>query len=78
MSKKKIRQPNNMYGVPVNMIGIELERNGKKGHDYCMELLDEGLVVKDTHDWVIRFSPPIICTKDDIDFAVGCFEKTLR
>lgn len=60
------------------MIGIELERNGKKGHDYCMELLEEGLVVKDTHDWVIRFSPPIICTKDDIDFAVRCFEKVFE
>jgi len=60
------------------MIGIELEKDGKTGHDYCEELLKEGLVVKETHDWVIRFSPPIICSRDDIDFALNAFEKVLR
>ena len=59
------------------MIGIEIEKGGKTGHDYCEELLEEGLIVKETHDWVIRFSPPIICTENDIDYAIGAFEKVL-
>ncbi|MCP4724021.1 MAG: aspartate aminotransferase family protein [bacterium] len=59
------------------MIGIEIEQGGKTGHDYCEELLEEGMIVKETHDWVIRFSPPVICTEDDIDFAIKAFEKVL-
>ncbi|MFC1725945.1 aspartate aminotransferase family protein [candidate division KSB1 bacterium] len=59
------------------MIGIEIKKGGKNGHAYCEELLKEGLIVKETHDWVIRFSPPIVCSKEDIDFAAGAFEKVL-
>jgi len=59
------------------MIGIEIKKGGKNGHHYCEELLKEGLVVKETHDWVIRFSPPIVCTKEEIDYAINVFEKVL-
>lgn len=59
------------------MIGIEIKKGVKNGHAYCEELIKEGLVVKETHDWVIRFSPPITCTREDIDFAVNAFEKVL-
>ncbi len=59
------------------MIGIELEKGGKTGHDYCEDILEEGMIVKETHDWVIRFSPPIVCTEDDIDYALKIFEKVL-
>jgi len=75
---KKIAEKSNLIkqvrGLGL-MIGIELKSGEKNGHDYCKELLKEKLVVKETHDWVIRFSPPITCTKDDIDFAVNAFEK---
>ncbi|MFC1562278.1 aspartate aminotransferase family protein, partial [candidate division KSB1 bacterium] len=60
------------------MIGIELNRGEKNGHAYCEELLGHRLVVKETHDWVIRFSPPIICTEAEIDFAVDAFAKVLK
>ncbi len=60
------------------MIGIELEKTEKNGHAYCEDFLKEGLVVKETHDWVIRFSPPITCTEKDIDFALDIFEKILK
>jgi ornithine--oxo-acid transaminase len=60
------------------MIGIEIHKGEKNAHDYCLKLLKEGLIAKDTHDWVIRFSPPIICSKNDIDFAIDCFRTVLR
>lgn len=59
------------------MIGIELEHGEKSGYDFSNELVKEKLIVKDTHKWVIRFSPPLICTKDEIDYAMSIFEKVL-
>ena len=59
------------------MIGIELEHGEKSGYDFSNELVKEKLIVKETHKWVIRFSPPLICTKDEIDYAMSIFEKVL-
>lgn len=50
-------------------VGIELS---EKARPYCEELKNEGLLCKETHENVIRLAPPLIITKDEIDWA---FEK---
>jgi len=56
------------------MIGIQLTRPGA---DIVSKCLEQGLRINCTHDTVIRFMPPMIVTKDQIDEAVGIFESVL-
>lgn len=55
-------------------IGIELTEAARP---FCERLKDEGLLCKETHDTVIRFAPPLIITKEEIDWAVGKIKKVL-
>jgi len=59
------------------MIGIELKQDGPDGHDIAVKAWDEGLVLKDTHKWVLRFTPPIVSSVEELDFALGIIEKLL-
>jgi len=57
------------------MTGIELKEDGPDGHDFAVRLYEEGLILKDTHRWVLRFTPPIVSSVEDLDTAVGMIEK---
>ena len=48
-------------------IGMELTEEARP---YCEELKELGLLCKETHDTVIRFAPPLIITKDELDWAL--------
>ena len=39
------------------------------------ELKDNGILAKETHSTTIRFAPPLVITKDDIDWAIEIIEK---
>jgi ornithine--oxo-acid transaminase len=41
------------------------------------ELKDNGILAKDTHSTIIRFAPPLIITKEQIDWALKVIEKVL-
>lgn len=48
-------------------IGMELTEPARP---YCEELKELGLLCKETHDTVIRFAPPLVITKDELDWAL--------
>lgn len=48
-------------------IGIELT---EKARHYCEQLMKIGLLCKETHEYVIRLAPPLIITKEEIDWAL--------
>lgn len=48
-------------------IGVELTEAARP---YCEELKGHGLLSKETHDTVIRFAPPLVITKEEIDWAM--------
>ncbi|HEY9898605.1 MAG TPA: ornithine--oxo-acid transaminase [Pantanalinema sp.] len=56
------------------LIGIELN---KPARVYCERLMDEGLLCKETHDTVIRLAPPLIVSKEEIDWALERLDKVL-
>ncbi len=56
------------------MIGIQLTRPGAQIVATCLE---RGLRINCTHDTVIRFMPPMIVTKEQIDEAVEIFDAVL-
>ena len=49
-------------------IGMELHGEARP---YCERLQKEGLLCKETHDTVIRFAPPLIISKEDLNWAIG-------
>lgn len=48
-------------------IGIELN---EKARPYCEALMQRGILCKETHDYVIRFAPPLVITREEIDWGV--------
>lgn len=48
-------------------IGVELTEAARP---YCEKLKELGLLCKETHDTVIRFAPPLIITKEQLDWAL--------
>jgi len=56
------------------MIGIQLNGPGAKIVARCLE---KGLRINCTHDTVIRFMPPMIVTKEQIDTAIEILDSVL-
>jgi ornithine--oxo-acid transaminase len=44
---------------------------------YCERLMDAGMLCKDTHDYIIRLAPPLVITREEIDWAVERLRKVL-
>ncbi|MGC8937501.1 MAG: aspartate aminotransferase family protein, partial [Thermodesulfovibrio sp.] len=58
------------------LIGVQLKQNALSVVKKCME---KGLLIGLAGDGsVIRFTPPLIIEKDDIDEAICIFDKALR
>jgi ornithine--oxo-acid transaminase len=55
-------------------IGIELHGAARP---YCERLKTEGMLCKETHDHVIRLAPPLVITRQEIDWAVATLRKVL-
>ncbi len=54
------------------LIAVEFTEDARQ---IVEELKDNGILAKDTHSTTIRFAPPLVITKDDIDWAIGIIEK---
>ena len=52
------------------MIAVEFDPAAGGARQYCERLQVEGILCKETHDHTIRFAPPLVITKDDIDWAL--------
>lgn len=55
-------------------IGVELTEAARP---YCEKLKEEGLLCKETHETVIRFAPPLVISKEDLDWAIGKVKQVL-
>jgi ornithine--oxo-acid transaminase len=59
------------------LIAIVLEESAGKARQYTTALKDKGLLCKETHDWIIRFAPPLVITKEEIDKALDAVREVL-
>jgi ornithine--oxo-acid transaminase len=59
------------------LIGVEIKKEAGKARMFCERLMHEGILAKETHDYVIRFAPPLIITKQDIDWALNKIKSVL-
>ncbi|NEJ70209.1 ornithine--oxo-acid transaminase [Rhizobium phaseoli] len=59
------------------MMAVELEPEAGGARQYCHALKERGLLAKDTHDHTIRLAPPLIISREQVDWAVSQIEKTI-
>ncbi len=52
-------------------------KDGRTAWDVCVELKNNGLLAKPTHDHIIRFAPPLIITEDQLMESVSIIKETL-
>jgi ornithine--oxo-acid transaminase len=52
------------------MIGLEFDPDAGGARPYCEKLKDQGLLCKETHQHIIRFAPPLIITREQVDWAL--------
>ncbi|MGO4495798.1 ornithine--oxo-acid transaminase [Paenibacillus sp. 2RAB27] len=56
-------------------IGIDLTVPARP---FCEALKDKGLLCKETHEHIIRLAPPLVITKDELDWAWQQLHEVLR
>ena len=53
------------------------ERNGKSAWDVCLSFAEHGLLAKPTHGHIIRFAPPLVITKEQLEECIAIIEKVV-
>jgi len=59
------------------LVGVVIRESSGPARPFCMKLMEEGILAKDTHEQVIRFAPALVITKEEIDWAVERIGKVL-
>jgi ornithine--oxo-acid transaminase len=57
--------------------GVQLKPSAGGARKYCYKLKDRGMLCKDTHVDTIRLAPPLVITREQIDWAVDQLEAVL-
>jgi ornithine--oxo-acid transaminase len=46
--------------------------------DVCLKLMENGLLAKPTHDYIIRFAPPLVIKKEELDKGIDIIKHTFK
>ena len=58
--------------------GAEIDPRFASARAFCERLLEKGVLSNATHHTVVRLAPPLVISKDDLDFALDRFEEALE
>jgi ornithine--oxo-acid transaminase len=58
--------------------GIDVEPSLGSGKDVCLRLAERGVLAKDTHGSTLRLAPPLVITREEIDWAVDQLAEAVR
>lgn len=72
--QQKLKDMNSPYIQEIRgsglWVGVEVYAEKISAREICLKLMEAGVLSKETHENVIRFAPPLIITKAEIDEAV--------
>lgn len=75
---KGLKEINNPHLVDIRarglFVGVEFDRPVR---EYCERLKEEGVLCKETQENTIRFAPPLVITKDEVDWALERIHKVI-
>jgi ornithine--oxo-acid transaminase len=52
------------------MVGVEIKRESGAARPYCEALMERGILAKETHEQVVRFAPPLVVERADLEWAL--------
>lgn len=59
-------------------VGVEIDPAKGSAREVCERLLERGLLSKETHETVVRLAPPLVITREQIDWAVTQIREVLQ
>ncbi len=59
-------------------IGVEIKAESGPARQFCEHLLKLGVLAKETHEQVIRLAPPLVITREEIDWMVDKLRIVLQ
>ncbi len=59
------------------LTGVELHHEVGPARPFCEKLMEHGLLCKETHEYVIRFAPPLAVEREDLDWALQQIERVV-
>ena len=75
---RKIQSPHVVFYRGKGLwIGIVLKEEAGGARRFCEALMEKGLLAKETHWNIIRLAPPLVITKEEIDWALERIEEVL-
>lgn len=79
--REKLRAFNSPYVDHVRgkglLVGVVLKENAKGARRFAEALMNRGILCKETHYNVIRFAPPLVIEKDDLEWALAHIKEVL-
>ena len=60
----------------LNAIVINDTRESDTAWKFCLQLAENGLLAKPTHGNIIRFAPPLVITKEQMEASIAIIEKS--
>ena len=62
----------------LNAIEIDNNKKNDLAWEICLKLKEKGLLAKPTHGNIIRFAPPLVITKEQLDKCIQIITSTLK
>ena len=60
------------------MIAMELFQETGGARPFCYKLADRGMLCKETHENTIRFAPPLVIKKEEVDWAIQQIDAVMK
>jgi ornithine--oxo-acid transaminase len=60
------------------LIGIELHPEAGGARRFAEVLKERGVLVKDTHEHILRFAPPLVISPEDLDWALDQIQAVME
>ncbi|MDT0202439.1 ornithine--oxo-acid transaminase [Nocardioides sp. AE5] len=57
--------------------GIDIDPDVATAREVCTNLLQRGILAKDTHGQTIRLAPPLVITEEELEWAIAQFGEAL-
>jgi len=59
-------------------VGVEFDPKKVSARTVCEKLIEKGVLSKETNNTVVRMAPPLIITREQIDWCLAQFREALR
>lgn len=59
-------------------VAVEIQAETGGARRYCEALQAQGVLCKETHEDVIRFAPPLVITREEIDWTVDRVRRVFQ